>query len=217
MKRPSWTYPTIKKHLTTACAAGLLLLTLSATTAFGNALLTFDSLVSSSAVPGGYGDLNWENFYALDAVNYGTNPSGYLAGMKSANNVLYNGGGSPARIYAGPGGSFIPLTAYATAAWNDNLRLQVEGYLRGRRVFSFTYKLSATRPTLIKLGGQKVDELVFNSYGGTDHAGYPGSGRHIALDNVSIKSVNRGTPVPAIVPEFSSKDTGAADSSPASE
>jgi hypothetical protein len=209
MKRPSWTYPTIKKHITTACAAGLLLFTLSASAE----LITFDTLGDGDPIPAGYSRLQWDNFSTLDAVTEGT--SGYLAGMKSKRNVAYNRYGSPARIYVGLNGSFTPLTAYVTAAWNDNLQLQVEGYLRGRRVFSRTYKLSATKPTIIKFG-LRVDELYFTSSGGTNH-GYGGGGTHFAMDNLQVTSVNPGAPVPTVVPEFSSKNPGAADSSTVSE
>jgi hypothetical protein len=215
MKRPSWTYPTIKKHITTACAAGLLLLTMSASAG----LITFDTLGSSdlgAPVPSGYEQLQWDNFYVLNGITNEYNPSGYQKGVISRNNVVFNGDAFPASIYVGRGGSFTPLTAYVTAAWNDNLKLQVEGYLRGRRVFSLTYKLSAIRPTLIKLGGLKVDELVFTSSGGINH-GYGHSGEQFALDNLQVTKVNPGTIVPTIVPEFSSKNPGAADPSAVSE
>jgi hypothetical protein len=144
------------------------------------------------------------------------NPSGYQKGVKSRNNVVYNGGANPAGISVGPGGSFIPLSAYATAAWNDNLQLHVEGYLRGRLVFAMTYKLSATKPTLIKLGGRRVDELVFTSFGGTNH-GYGYYGEHFAMDNLQVTSVNPGTIIPGVVLKSSSQNPGAADSYTASE
>jgi hypothetical protein len=185
MKKQNREYSTIKKYVATVCAIGLLWFTMAASAS----LITFESLGFDVPIPAGYGSLQWENFYSLDATAVG--PSGYLAGMISKTNVAFNADGNPARIYVGRGGSFTPLTAYATAAWNDNLKLQVEGYLRGRRVFNVTYKLSATRPTLIKLGGLKVDELIFTSSGGTNH-GYGSGGTHFAMDNLQVTRVNPG-------------------------
>jgi hypothetical protein len=185
---------TARKLVATTCAAGLLLFTMAA----GAGLITFESLGFDDPIPAGYGSLQWENFSSLDATAVG--PSGYLAGMISKTNIAFNVDGNPARIYVGHGGSFTPLTAYTTAAWNDNLKLQVEGYLRGRLVFSMTYKLSATKPTPIKLGGRKVDELVFTSFGGTDH-GYGGGGTHFAMDNLQVTRVNPGVSVPTLVEE----------------
>jgi hypothetical protein len=216
MKKSNWTCLPIKKYIATVCASSLLSFTLSA----GAGLIAFDELPNTTtglSVPPSYQQLVWSNFGYVNGVDCYLNPSGYQKGVKSRNNVVYNSGGAPASISVGPGGSFVPLSAYVTAAWNDNLQMQVEGYLRGRLVFSMTYKLSATKPTPIKLGGRKVDELVFTSFGGTPHSGYPGSGEHFALDNLQVTSLNPGTMVPAIIPEGSSKNPGAAGPSTLSE
>ena len=46
--------------------------------------------------------------------------SGYYAGTVSPPNVAYNPGGNPASIIST--GQFNFVSAYLTAAWNDNLR-----------------------------------------------------------------------------------------------
>jgi hypothetical protein len=215
MKKSNWTCLSIKKYIATVCASGLLSFTLSA----GAGLITFDELPNTTAglwVPPSYQQLVWSNFGYVNGTDYSSNPSGYQRGVVSRHNVAFNSGGTPASISVGPGGSFVPLSAYVTAAWNDNLQLQVEGYLRGRRVINRTYKLSATKPTIIKFG-VRVDQLVFTPSGGTPHSGYPGIGSNFALDNLQVTSVNPGTMVPGIVPEFSGKNPGAAAPSTLSE
>jgi hypothetical protein len=172
MKKPSWEFPTIKKMIVAAGATGLLLFTMAA----GTGLITFDNLVDHAAVPAGYAQLQWDNFTSLDGVHYGGN-TGYTAGVISKNNVIYNGSGYPASIYANvKGGSFTPLSMYLTAAWTDKVQVQINGYLRGRLVLSRSYTLRTTKPTLIKLG-VKVDELDFST----------SDSSQLAMDNLLIK------------------------------
>jgi hypothetical protein len=185
MKKQNWKYAVTGRLVATACVAGLLLLAVSAQASLGKALLKFDNFANGSAITNGYGDLSWANFYALDAVNYSLNPSGYEAGIMSPNNVLYNGGSSPAAIYSDKY-AFILNSAYLTGAWNDNLQVQIKGYFLKKLVFSRTIILSATQPTLVKFPNKLVTEVDFYSSGGTDHAAYSGSGEHFATDNVSV-------------------------------
>ena len=170
----------IRKYVAATCGVCLFLFTLSANAG----LLTFDTLGDRSPIPSGYGGLEWNNLYALDGLTYDV-PSGYKPGVVSKSNVVYNGGGSPASIYVS-NGSFTPVLAYLTAAWNDNLKVQAKGYLRGRLVFNRTYTLSATKPLLVVFGA-KVDELDFSSSGGTPHLAYGASpGYQFALDNLLV-------------------------------
>jgi hypothetical protein len=180
MKKQSWKYFVGRKLIATACGAGLLLFTGMSASA---GLIAFDTLGDGDAIPSGYSKLQWDNFSTLDAVAEGA--SGYRAGMISKKNVAYNRYGEPASIYV-KNGSFKPVMAFMTAAWNDNLEVQIDGYLKGRLVFSHTYILSATKPTLIVFGGARVDTLDFTSSGGTYH-GYYGHGEHFAMDNLLVQ------------------------------
>jgi hypothetical protein len=186
MKNMSW------KYAAAACVAGLLLFTLPANASlsivkptFGKQLLKFDNISSSSAVPNGYGSVSWYNFYTLNGLDYSGNPSGYEAGVVSSSNVLYNGDGSFAEIFS-DGYAFILDSAYLTGAWNDNLHVQVTGYYNGKQVYSRTYVLSATKPTLISFPNKLVTVVDFDSYGGTPHSGYSSGGEQFATDNVTI-------------------------------
>jgi hypothetical protein len=148
------------------------------------ALITFDDLTSGNVpVPNGYGSLSWSNFYYLDGVVYG-DTSGYGAGVISSNNVAYNAFGSPASISnATP---FDLLSAYLTAAWNDNLRVEVKGYAGATVMYDNTYTLSATVPALINLNYLGVTTIEFISSGGTPHLGYDGSGTEFVMDNMKV-------------------------------
>lgn len=150
-------------------------------------LLKFDQFANNSAVPDGYGYVNWTNFYAVDAVgtNNSINPSGYESDVISRNNVLYNNDGIPAAIYS-ERYAFYLHSAYLAAAWNDNLQVQVNGYYENRLVYSTNYTLSTTHSNLVGFRDVPVTEVDFISSGGTPHGGYTGSGEHFAADNVTI-------------------------------
>jgi uncharacterized repeat protein (TIGR03803 family) len=150
-------------------------------------LLTFDSLAGSGlVVPFGYGNLNWQNFYYVAAGEY--RQSGYYAGMISPPNVAYNGYGEPAFL-SSSSGSFSLLSAYVTAGWNDNLRLEVKGFADSALVYHQSFTLSATNPTFINFNCVGVTSIEFISSGGTADPGYSGSGTHFVLDNVTVITV----------------------------
>ena len=163
--------------------------------AYGNANPqgTFDDLpdtIYGSAMPVGYRGFNWNNFYYLDGVNFNDNPSGYAAGVVSTNNVALNAGGSPAYITSTNGSHFNFISAELTAAWNDNLHLEAQGYVDGVLTYDQTYTLSATAPTLIVFNYLGVTKVNFISSGGTPHAAYGSTpGYHFVMDNVTIGNV----------------------------
>jgi hypothetical protein len=53
-------------------------------------------------------------------------------------------------------------------------------------VFSKSYILSATHPTLIHFPSAVCDEVDFVTSGGLLHPGYEGGGEHFAMDNLSV-------------------------------
>ena len=67
---------------------------------YGLVTIGFDDLPGTLLpIPNGYNNLNWNNFFYLDGVNYFGNPSGYQNGVVSPNNVGYNAFGNPASIW----------------------------------------------------------------------------------------------------------------------
>jgi hypothetical protein len=162
---------------------------------------TFDELpnaMNEPSIPAGYGGLNWYNFRYLDAVRTTARPSGYQVGMRSASVVAFNGYGSPASITST--GLFNFVSAFLTAAWNENLRLTVEGYTAGRLTYSNSYTLSPTAPTLIRFNYLGVDEVDFISSGGTLHQGYshPEPAEQFVLEDVTMALAGE----PIIPPTF---------------
>jgi hypothetical protein len=149
--------------------------------------VTFDDLYetngSSSQIPPGYGGLNWSNFNFFNALT-ALNPSGYKAGMVSPPNVAYNGGGNPASII-GPV-PFDLLSAALTAAWNNNLNVDVKGYVGTNMTYERNVILSATAPTTVQFNYYGVNSVSFASSGGTQYSGYTGTGKLFVMDNVTV-------------------------------
>jgi hypothetical protein len=151
----------------------------------GSDFITFDDLPGvENPVPAGYHAFTWNNFYYLNAFTGTGNPSGYLAGMLSLSNVAYNAYGTNA--YLASAAPFNLVLGYLTAAWYDNLQLQVLGSSAGILLYSNTWILSATNPTLVSFNYAGVTRVDFISSGGTQHPGYAGSGTHFAMENVSL-------------------------------
>ena len=145
-------------------------------------LITFDDLpYRILPVPADYANLTWSNFYYLNGEV--TRLSGYSAGVVSLPKVAYNNGGTPASISASS--PFVLFSADLTAAVNDNLQVEAQGYVGSTLTYDHTYTLSATTPTLIPFNYAGVTSVRFVSSGGTPHRGYAGSGTAFVIDNVS--------------------------------
>ncbi|HTB84907.1 MAG TPA: hypothetical protein VK742_14720 [Candidatus Sulfotelmatobacter sp.] len=149
-------------------------------------LLTFDDLPDTESglqVTNGYNELCWSNFYELDGLNLPF-PSGYSNGVVSASNVCINWFGGPASITNSTPFDFA--SGYFTAAWYDNLQLEVQGYTNGALAYDNNYILNTTNPTYLVLNYSNVTEVQFIASGGTLHGGYSGGGTQFAADNLVI-------------------------------
>jgi hypothetical protein len=154
-------------------------------------LITFDDLGEAIGQEGieipnfyGYSGFTWTNFYVIDGINYSGNPSGYEVATISSNNVAYNGNGYQSTI-----ASWLPfslVSANLTAAWNDDLELEVQGYLSGELVYDNTYTLSSTAPRLVTFNYSEVDEVNFISSGGIQNTNYVYSGEQFAMDDLLV-------------------------------
>jgi len=167
---------------------------MTAASASADTVVTFDDLTLSGGspsellVPNGYSGLNWNNFYALNSSTYPLSPSGYTAAVVSGTNVAFDGS-DPASITAVAGTTFDLNSGYFTAAWNDNLSVTADAYLGGVLMYSPTFLLSATAPTLENLNFTNVDTVTFSQSGGTLHEGDPGQGLEFAMDNLDVNIV----------------------------
>src|ERR1035437_10400760 len=153
--------------------------------------ITFDDLPETTGgiqITNGYSGLSWNNFYELDGVRAWSGESGYAAGTVSSGNVALNGSGTFAYISSGAPFNFV--SAYMTAAWNDNLQVEVQGYVSGSSIPAYDniYTLSATTPTLINFNYHGVSEVFFISSGGTLHSGYSHAepAEQFAMDNLTV-------------------------------
>ena len=160
--------------------------------------INFDSIAGTyNAIQSGYAGMNWNNLIELNAQNYSFNPSGYLNGNTSSPNVAFNAYGSPASFYSVGLTPFALTSAEFTAAWFNNLNLEVEGYLGGHLVYDQNFTLQETAPQDLQFGSVMVDTVNFFTSGGTPAPGVIGSGTQFALDDLIVNgsSVN-GAPVP---------------------
>jgi len=164
-------------------------------------VITFDDISDNgygTEIPSNYGKFNWSGFYVLNVSAYPSNPSGYLNGMVSANNVAYNGYGNDANISSTRPFNF--KSAYLTGAWNNELNVTVQGYKKGVLKYTKSTILSVYHPTKVDFNFDDVDNVVFHSEGGIQgpykkenkeiknkSIGVLGSGNHFVIDNVVIE------------------------------
>src|SRR5579863_9146447 len=171
------------------CLAGFSLI---AASAGADPVITFDDLFgptsSVNQIGAGYHGLAWGGLGVLDGVDFEFNPSGYQAGVVSPKNVAYPLLGNIfTRTGSMTGGMFDLISADMTATLNDNLNVQVEGFIKGTMVYSNTYFLSATTPALIHFNYFGVDEVDFSATGGSPHPGYGlGIDTGFAMDNATV-------------------------------
>ena len=155
-------------------------------------IITFDdfpSVTSPNAnypqVSAGYNGLQWSNFDVIDAVD--SLPNGGQNGTVSPKNVAFNANGTSASF--GVSGSFDLESAWLTAAWNDGLQIEAQGYVGGVLTYDNTYIVNTTAPTLVNFNYLGVNEVNFIPSGGTHHTGYNGFGTVFVMDNLSVTLV----------------------------
>jgi len=166
----------------------------------GAAVVTFDDLEGSHThIPAGYGGFDWsDNFYYLDGSGSSYTGTGYDIGAVSSPRVAFSAYESAVAVTAADPFDFNG--AYFTGAWNDGLSIDISGWLDGSLLHSTTVTVNTTAPTWVGLNWTGVDELRFDSYGGTpnpDIAG-KGSGTHFVMDNFTYNGTP-SVPVPGAV------------------
>lgn len=146
-------------------------------------------------IPPGYGGLNWDNFYVLNSTTYGYN-SGYQPGTTSGEWVAFNGGGFPSSVLQGSS-PFTMNSGQFTAAWFDDLNIDIAGWSGGSPTYFATFTLSATSPMLLTFNWTNLDYVLFTSYGGTQHEDYLGAGTQFVLDDLVLNAEVNAVPEPA--------------------
>jgi subtilisin family serine protease len=139
--------------------------------------LTFDDIGNigvSAPIPSNYAGLNWSSdFYYLNSSSYPN--TGYDYGTISGNYVAFNAFANPVSV---SGDVFDFNSAYLTAAWKDDLDVEVTGYFNNVEKYSQTIEIDQTAPTLFEFDFTDIDRLDFTSLGGLDG--------HFALDDATF-------------------------------
>ncbi len=169
--------------------AALLLATPSISSA---ATLGFDTLGGSSAVPNGYGGLDWSNWYVRPAASSLGGPSGYNNADVSAPDIAYNANGTPASFSAASG-TFTLNSFYLTAAWDNNLNVTLTGSRNGVVLDTASFTVSSSAPTFESFNWLGIDTVKLSTSGGVN-AFSGGSGTEVALDNLTINNAVSSVP-----------------------
>jgi hypothetical protein len=169
----------------------------AAETSTNGLLITFDDLSEDEGeITNGYSGLNWNNFDVLSAANdVDLTGTGYETGTVSNPNVAYNGSGDPAYISSGT--PFVLISGYFTAAWNNDLTLEVIGAYGSTTEYDQTYTLNVSGPLFITFPDVAVTSVEFESSGGTAAGVGDGSGTQFALDNLAINGGGSTPPPPS--------------------
>ena len=172
-------------------------LTLAGTSLAG--VTTFDDLIVGDGnveIADGYAGLNWENFNVVWYQRHGTD-SGYYNGVVSGEHMPFSGWGDPGKFSAA--GAFDFIGAYFTAAWNDGLLIEVEGFLGGESVGSTEFNVD-TGGSEWKEFNWTVDEVRFASSGGEPaFENRPNGGTQFAMDNLTTREATPAIPAPGAV------------------
>lgn len=149
-------------------------------------VLNFDDVTTGdfAILPAGYGGFTWD---AVGAVHESVYPdSGYNAGVVSGEYVGFNVLGETATV-TGPVFDFNGV--YLTAAWREGLNIRVSGYFEGALLYETTVVVDLYEPTWFDFNYAGVDELVFESFGGTDVLPSPYIGPHFAMDDFTFNEI----------------------------
>ena len=174
------------------------LLTLSSGRLAHAETLGFDDLTGvEAAVPGGYGGLNFTNFYDITssfAGILGPN-SGYSNGIVSQSTAIFDGSGNPAGFRA-VDGTFTLGSMELTGAWNDGLQVAVTGFAGGVAIDSATFTINEAGPILETLNWTGLDAVQLTPSGGTSVLPGVSPGEEFVLDDLSITQAAAVTPEP---------------------
>ncbi len=148
-------------------------------------VITFEGVSTSSAIPAGYGGLNWSNFYTLNATPAYYGSSGYIHATESGTYVAFNAGGSPASISATSAAGFDLTDGYFTGAWNNGLNITAAATFENGTSASKTFLVNTSGPSDVVFDWVDLKSVRFSSFGGTPQAGFSGAGTQFAIDNLN--------------------------------
>ena len=137
----------------------------------------------SHELPDGYGGFNWlpEDTGRMEVKDPNSLPTGYLYGVTSGEQVLYNPSATDFTVSRNERWTFEG--AFMTAAWNTGLEVEMIGYRDGELVHQLLVTLGdPIAPEWIDVGFTDIDELFIATSGGVNY-GHGGSGTHLVIDD----------------------------------
>lgn len=158
-------------------------------------VLTFDGLsgvypsTADPAVPDGYGNFIWENFYSLDSRDLPY--TGYDYGTISPNRVAYNAWSNEASFSRNS--PFTLNSGFFTAAWAENLTINVNGY--GEQNYSTSFVVNRNSPTNVTFNWSGLSSVQFSSTWIEPDYGFDLG--HFALDNLVVDEPLTNVPEPS--------------------
>ncbi len=187
-------------------------LTLIAAFSAGAEVVNFDDLPANfiTGFPPTYAGLNWQGFQALNVpqligLDGATAP--YATSVVSSPNVAFNfacDAATEAIAHTCNTADFSAAapfsldSAYLAGAYQDGLQVLVTGYLGGNVVDSETLTVSySTGAQLVTFDWLNVDDVTFESWGGTRVAGCCGSGSDFTMDNLTVDLGAGSVPEPS--------------------
>jgi hypothetical protein len=158
-------------------------------------VLTFEGVSTHSGIPAGYGGLNWSNFYTLNVVPGYYENSGYSHALESGTFLAFNGGGAPASISATSAAGFALTDGFFTGAWNNGLNITAQATFENGTTATNSFLVNTSGPKDVVFDWTGLKSVTFTSSGGTQQAGFGGSGTQFAIDNLNATPVPEPTSV----------------------
>lgn len=151
--------------------------------------ITFDDLsCNAETVSDGYQGLDWN---LTDCSNGSLTPfSGYNT-LDGPGNVAFGPFETPFGFSSTTTFNFIQVDV--APAWNNNLSLQLQGFLGGSLVYNENFVLTGPHMAQqLLLNWANIDEVLFSPSGGVKHPDVAenANGTHLAIDNIVLGPLN---------------------------
>lgn len=140
-----------------------------------------------------YQGFNFINGGIFETDEYTSQHTGYYNGAVSPHNVLLNWGSQDLNMNSGS--TFTFNDAYFTAAWNDELEVEISGWLGTEELYNSIFHVDTQNPYLATFNWTGIDSILIETQGGINH-GYEGAGTHVAIDNLRYNEPIGAAPVP---------------------
>ena len=153
--------------------------------------IPFDNIVNQSSVsgtiPNGYYNLNWNN---IQYINVSTIlDGGYQTLMSVPPYVIHNPTGSAMTITSTNGTRFFFNSFNTTAAWRNNLLMNIQGYRSGTLTFNFTTPIFVSNQTVVRCSSSvcsDLDTLIISTSRRITVSGLNGTGTQMVIDDFCV-------------------------------